>query len=450
MKTTIYILNLLAPILIAASPATTRTTAAWDEKALDLYYQGARHYSEGKYDEASDDFETAVELAPDFSWAYNAHGSVLIKMAGDLIGEARYKEADKFLIKALKKINRAVDLDETYAAAYYNKGLVYFKLRRFSDAARYFERAVELAPDDPAAHEHLGYALYYLPAADEASIERAVSQWRQAVELAPQNPHNAAIYVNIGRAHYLTGRIEAAIREYEKALAIDSDYIETCYAMGQALETMGRIEQAIEWHEKALAINAAFVPARQSLADIQLVEGDLMESLRTYYQIIDRDSTNCRIYLRITQLLDILADQLYHGRNRVFHVAKKLGLDRSHYLYGDPYDNTSAEQWNSAFIAYADDILKSPDKRSRCRYFIDSFFVPGLIEYALNDHYLAVKIDKYSPRPYYNLAVDLDLLKNAVLYLRSRILSDAEKYGRNCRLPASRIPPTIDSAAGSK
>jgi len=69
------------------------------------------------------------------------------------------------LERAVREFNRAIELDQRYALAYGNRGLVLLRLGRDAEAERDFGRALALKPE--------------LKAELELNIERA-RKWRQA------------------------------------------------------------------------------------------------------------------------------------------------------------------------------------------------------------------------------------------------------------------------------
>jgi tetratricopeptide (TPR) repeat protein len=51
---------------------------------------------------------------------------------------------------------------------------------------------------------------------------------------------------------------EEAIKNYDKALAIDPDYVYALTNKGNTLSNLGRYQEAIEYYDKALAIDPKF------------------------------------------------------------------------------------------------------------------------------------------------------------------------------------------------
>ena len=67
---------------------------------------------------------------------------------------------------ALEAYKKTLELDPANTDAFYNSGLILFKLSRVDEALERFERAVVLKPDDPAFLEMAGRC--YINKADYA------------------------------------------------------------------------------------------------------------------------------------------------------------------------------------------------------------------------------------------------------------------------------------------
>ncbi len=69
---------------------------------------------------------------------------------------------------ALRKFDRAVQVDPNYAAAYYNMGSIYYQSKQYADAADMFQKAVTLSPTDTQAKYNLALSLEKLSHNQEA------------------------------------------------------------------------------------------------------------------------------------------------------------------------------------------------------------------------------------------------------------------------------------------
>lgn len=109
-----------------------------------------------------------IELAPDYAHAYNALGYSFA------VQNIRLEEAKKLIDKALS-------LAPEDPAIMDSMGWVLFRLGQPEDALRYLERAYKLIPD-PEIAAHLGEVLWVLGRRDQA---RTV--WTEALKKAPDN-----------------------------------------------------------------------------------------------------------------------------------------------------------------------------------------------------------------------------------------------------------------------
>ena len=98
-------------------------------------YLGWAYSLYGKYEDAIEECETAVELDPDFGNPYNDIGSYLINLS-------RFDEAIIWLEKAIEAVNY-----EPRHYPYFNLGRIYEKKGDWFTAMKYYEDALNINPD---------------------------------------------------------------------------------------------------------------------------------------------------------------------------------------------------------------------------------------------------------------------------------------------------------------
>lgn len=139
----------------------------------------------------------------------------------------------KLFEQAMDDYSRAIEIDSSYAKAYYNRGLVLAQdLHRFHEALHDLDKAIELDPQYADSYNNKAMVLEKL-----GDKERALEFYRLALEVDPANmeAHN-----NVATMFFMDGRFEEAAREYETAIRIAPNDAELYFNLGLAYERMGK------------------------------------------------------------------------------------------------------------------------------------------------------------------------------------------------------------------
>ena len=118
----------------------------------------------------------------------------------------RYKEA-------LDAYDRAIELNSRDAIAYFSRGTVYRSLKQYKQAIENFDRAISLAPDFVHAYYIRGNVY-----SDLKQCERAIEDYNRAIAL---NPRYANAYAWRGWAYYYLENYQHAIQDFDYALQLD-------------------------------------------------------------------------------------------------------------------------------------------------------------------------------------------------------------------------------------
>jgi tetratricopeptide (TPR) repeat protein len=116
---------------------------------------------------------------------------------------------------AIVEFGRAVELDENYAKAWVNLGIVYDQTRKFPDARRAYARALQINPDDVLAHCHLGFNYY-----SAGKHDKAMWHYEKALEI---DPGSAQAHYNLGLAFANAKIFKEALVEWRKVVELDPD-----------------------------------------------------------------------------------------------------------------------------------------------------------------------------------------------------------------------------------
>jgi adenylate cyclase len=261
--------------LIAVQPTS-------DTTAYELYHKGRSLWEKRSGDnlaKAIAFYEQAITRDPKYALAYAglANSYVLLPLYFSVPQRDAMAKAREAALKALQ-------IDPKLAEAHNALG----KILNFDDldlagAAREFQRAIELQPNNATAHQWYGNG----PLDSLGRFDEAIAETKRAVELDPLSP-----IINTDRAYplYYARRYDEALAQSKKTIELDPSFFYSRQILGMVLQAKGDLPGAIAEFEKArqlsgdplhLALLAAAKikmgdnsVAQQALADLDKVHQD--------------------------------------------------------------------------------------------------------------------------------------------------------------------------------
>jgi tetratricopeptide (TPR) repeat protein len=159
------------------------------------YLEAARSYAAGLVRD-TDNVPAMMNLA----LAYTMIGPDYLKQAVNLYLEVLNREPDN--------LQACINLGSCLGNG----------LNRWDDASRYYRRAIQIDPDNPAGYYNLG--LVYM---EKRQWHAAVIAYQQAVDRGMQNPY---IFNELGVSLATLGRNTEALTAFQKALELDPSFVE--------------------------------------------------------------------------------------------------------------------------------------------------------------------------------------------------------------------------------
>jgi tetratricopeptide (TPR) repeat protein len=101
------------------------------------------------------------------------------------------------------------------------------------------------------------------------------------------SPNSAWARINMGYVYQQEGNIEAAIREYNKAISLKPNFLEAYNNLGTAYQLIGKPQEAIAVYNKILEIDPKFVKVYNNLGVIYNELGNLEEAIAVYKKAIE-------------------------------------------------------------------------------------------------------------------------------------------------------------------
>ncbi len=110
----------------------------------------------------------------------------------------------------------------------------------------------------------------------------AFTFWSKTVE---DSPNSSRAHNNLGMIYHQEGRTDAAIREFQTALAIESDP-EYHHNLGMAYQRKGRREEALQEYYRVLAVNPQSALTHNNMGNIFIDKGNIDEGILRFREAI--------------------------------------------------------------------------------------------------------------------------------------------------------------------
>jgi len=297
-----------------------------DPEAHSLYLKG-RYFWNRRYEvglkKALEYFQRAIDKDPLYALPY-----VGIADSYDILGWFNFLPPEEAFTKAKEAAARALALDDSLGEAHASLG---FALMAYDwdweGAEREFQRAIELAPDYPTAHEWHGLNLTVLERFPEAAAEL-----RRAQELDPLSLIITSAY---GVMLYMARRYDDAVVELRKVLDIDPTFGFALAWLGLCLLEKGDREGARETMRQATELAPEMTYTLSYLGCFQGMTGQEKEARQTLERLdhMAREHyispiAHANVYYGLGEFdlaLDYL-DEACSINSRFTEILKRMGL----------------------------------------------------------------------------------------------------------------------------
>ena len=152
--------------------------------------------------------------------------------------QERYAEAIEHFNKVFAETGGHIKLliDETIDG-YAMRGMSYYNLQKYEEAAKDLKKALEYSPDDALLHSNLAMTLQQI-----GRVGEAIVHFKAALELGDDN---AVAHAYLGEVLAQNNKLEEAISQYNKALKISPDNWRIHASMGRVFAMMGRFQESM-------------------------------------------------------------------------------------------------------------------------------------------------------------------------------------------------------------
>jgi tetratricopeptide (TPR) repeat protein len=249
--------------------------------AAALLWSGNVYLELGRSSSARLQFEKALSVRPDGAAALFGLGRAALAVQD-------YQRAVDYLEQALKQ-------EPSASSIHYPLAMAYRGLKKIDKAEAHLKLNgdVQVSLPDPRMRElgellqsTLAYELRGDRALNARDFQAAVAYFQKAIELAPNDP---GARQKLGSALFLTGDVRGALAQFEEAARISPTFAKAQYSIGVLLASNGRHREAIERFSAAVKDDPKYLEARLALADALRRQGQVQEALRHYAEVVKAD-----------------------------------------------------------------------------------------------------------------------------------------------------------------
>jgi len=187
--------------------------------------------------------------------------------------------------------SHAVRVTEANPMAHNNLGIEQALKRRFDEAVRHFQTALDVSPGYAEAHNNLASTYK-----DMGRLDESITHYRRAVTIFPQY---SKAHLNLARALSTTGNLDEAEKHYRRVLELVEDSPEAMIGLGNLLARKGNLDQAMEYYRATLTQFPNHPRGNEYMGKALLVQGRMDDALPYLRQALEMtpENTNARIAL---------------------------------------------------------------------------------------------------------------------------------------------------------
>ena len=155
-------------------------------------------------------------------------------------------------------LKKALAINPDLTLAHSDLGLAYNTKGMLDESIAELKKAVAIDRDLAQAHMNLGVAY-----AKKGMLDEAIAEHKEAIGI---NPDLSMGYTHLGAAYHMKGMFDEAMARYKRALKIDANNADAHFNLGVAYRDKGMINEAIAEYKRAVAINPYLAEAHNNLA----------------------------------------------------------------------------------------------------------------------------------------------------------------------------------------
>jgi tetratricopeptide (TPR) repeat protein len=305
---------------------------------------------------------------------------------------------------AIYYVNKSIELDPKYINAYHLRGAIKYYLEDNSGSLEDFKYV--LKNDKERKLFDTTYHNIGILKSDNNEEQEAIYNFNKAIEI---NSEYLNAYNNRGVSFMALGKYEEAIKDFDKVLEIDPEYSIGYFNRGLSLSNLEKYEEAIKDFDIAMKLgpeNPEYLNGRGTSLDLL---GKHEEAIKDFDIAIKLDPEEPYYFFNRGTSLNTL--EKYKEAIKAFDVAIKLDPEDPDYFIYRGYALNNLQKYEEAIKDF--DIANKLDPKNPYQFFYrgNSFHQLERYKEALEDYNKAIKLDPKDPVFFYNRGVSFHALE---------------------------------------
>src|SRR3989442_2118297 len=262
------------PVAVSAPPAGDPVTAT---------RSGLQYLNNKNYVEAINQFKLALSLGKaSYDVLYNLGRAY--RQYGQSVREKNKKLFSENLKLAAEQFEQAIRLKADALDAFFQLGMSYRDLALYAQASATFNRAQQLAPNDPAIYYQLG-----MVAMEQGYNRDAEKYFQQGLKITPDH---ALILTSLGHLYIRMSRLKLAISTLLQATQREPALPEGWYELGRAYMETREWQLALKAFDQVLQLNPDASTTYSAMASCYLKMNKRSEARQRVDQALQLDQNN--------------------------------------------------------------------------------------------------------------------------------------------------------------
>ncbi|MBF0194983.1 MAG: tetratricopeptide repeat protein [Magnetococcales bacterium] len=256
----------------------------------EAYKQAFSHFEAQRYTDADKLCTAILQVYPNYIAVINLLGLIAQKLnRHDL---------------AVELFQRAISIDNNMALLYYNLATSLCPLGRIKEAIKVLHTALEKQPENSQITNYLNTLINNnktiskngsVPSSAKKALTKGISShkigrldeainwYNKSLEI---NPENEVALLNIGLALQTTGKLDEAVIYYQKSIFVNHNYPEAYFNLGNGLKELGKLDEAVNNYQYAIALSPNYADAYFNLGNVLKEQCKLAHAVINYQKAI--------------------------------------------------------------------------------------------------------------------------------------------------------------------